>query len=106
VRELKAEGFEAEITHRTGLWQTHIFFGHRCVISRKPLTAHKTGRRGQILAFGTADSFLIWRLTGRKRHVNTDATNAARTMLYTREGRWDEVTCTRFGIPISMLPQF
>jgi glycerol kinase len=36
----------------------------------------------------------------------TDATNAARTMLYNiREGRWDEVICTRFGIPISMLPE-
>ncbi len=56
------------------------------------------------LLFGTVDSFLIWRLSGGKRHV-TDATNAARTMLYNiRLGIWDSDICRLFNIPMHMLP--
>ncbi len=56
------------------------------------------------LLFGTVDSFLIWRLSGGKMHV-TDATNAARTMLYNiRLGIWDSDICRLFNIPMHMLP--
>ncbi len=56
------------------------------------------------LLFGTIDSFLIWRLTQGDRHV-TDATNAARTMLYNiGDGCWDDDLLDLFGIPKSMLP--
>ncbi|PIE40528.1 MAG: glycerol kinase [Gammaproteobacteria bacterium] len=56
------------------------------------------------LLFGTVDSFLIWRLSGGKMHV-TDATNAARTMLYNiRLGIWDNDICRLFKIPMHMLP--
>ncbi|MDO5622016.1 MAG: glycerol kinase GlpK [Paracoccus sp. (in: a-proteobacteria)] len=57
------------------------------------------------LAFGTVDSFLIWKLTDGRAHV-TDATNAARTMLYDiRKGAWDADLCALFGVPMSMLPE-
>lgn len=56
------------------------------------------------LAFGTVDSFLIWRLTGGKSHT-TDATNASRTMLFNiLTQRWDEKLLKQFDIPMSMLP--
>jgi glycerol kinase len=57
------------------------------------------------LAFGTIDSFLLWRLTGGKVHA-TDATNAARTMLFDIGcGQWDEGLCRTFGVPPSSLPR-
>ncbi|MEY8841002.1 FGGY family carbohydrate kinase, partial [Cribrihabitans sp. XS_ASV171] len=53
----------------------------------------------------TVDSWLVWNLTGGKTHA-TDATNAARTMLYDiRKGRWSQTICDRLGIPMSMLPE-
>lgn len=56
------------------------------------------------LLFGTVDSFLIWRLSGGKTHA-TDATNAARTMLYNiRLGVWDNQICQLLKIPLAMLP--
>jgi len=60
--------------------------------------------RGELL-FGTVDCYLIWRLTGGKVHA-TDATNAARTMLYNiNEGRWDKDLLSLFGIPEGMMPE-
>lgn len=57
------------------------------------------------LAFGTIDSFLIWRLSGGKSHL-TDITNASRTMLYNlSEQRWDEELLRLFAIPASVMPQ-
>jgi glycerol kinase len=57
------------------------------------------------LAFGTIDSFLIWRLTGGKVHA-TDVTNAGRTMLYNiREQRWDEEMCRLLRVPMQVLPE-
>ena len=64
----------------------------------------RSAEAGQ-LAFGTIDSFLLWRLTGGKVHA-TDATNAARTLLFDIDlGRWDEDLCRLFGVPPSLLPQ-
>ncbi|MEN8889370.1 MAG: glycerol kinase GlpK, partial [Celeribacter marinus] len=66
--------------------------------------ARKRAQNGDLL-FGTVDSFLIWKLTGGAAHV-TDATNAARTMLYDiRKGRWSRTICDLLDIPIAMLPQ-
>jgi len=64
-------------------------------------TSAETGR----LAFGTIDSFLLWRLSGGKVHA-TDATNAARTLLFDiGRGQWDEDLCRLFGVPMSLLPE-
>ncbi|KAG1648383.1 Glycerol kinase [Nymphon striatum] len=91
--ELKTEGFETTITAKTGLLADPYF------------SATKVRYILQELAFGTVDSFLIWRMTGGKRHV-TDATNAARTMLYDiREGRWSKTICERFLIVPQILGQ-
>ena len=55
--------------------------------------------------FGTVDTYLIWKLTGGAIHA-TDATNAARTMLYDiRKGRWSKTICDLFDIPMAMLPE-
>ncbi|WP_213686385.1 FGGY-family carbohydrate kinase, partial [Roseicyclus sp.] len=57
------------------------------------------------LAFGTIDSWLIWKLTGGAVHA-TDATNASRTLLYNiRQGRWDTEICALFDIPMALLPE-
>ena len=102
---LKAEGFEDEVTYRTGLLLDPYFSGTKL----KWLLDNVEGARekaaaGQLL-FGTVDSYLIWKLTGGKSHV-TDATNAARTMLYDiRKGRWSKTICVRFDIPMEMLPE-
>ncbi|UTW55275.1 glycerol kinase GlpK [Kordiimonas sp. SCSIO 12610] len=57
------------------------------------------------LAFGTIDSFLIWRLTNGHVHA-TDATNASRTNLYNiKEGKWDEALLNLFNVPSSVLPE-
>lgn len=103
--ELRAEGFEAEITQRTGLIADPYFSATKVrYILQAVESAQELADAGR-LAFGTVDSFLIWRLTRGERHV-TDATNAARTMLYNiRDGAWDAVICKRLGIPMSMLPE-
>jgi glycerol kinase len=57
------------------------------------------------LAFGTIDSFLIWRLSAGRSHV-TDITNAQRTLLFNlNKSTWDEELCQLFGITSSMLPE-
>ncbi|MEQ6203426.1 glycerol kinase GlpK [Sulfitobacter sp. HNIBRBA2951] len=65
--------------------------------------ARAKAQNGDLL-FGTVDTYLIWKLTGGKTHA-TDATNAARTMLYDiRKGRWSQTICELFDIPMAMLP--
>ena len=65
--------------------------------------ARAAANRGE-LAFGTIDSWLIWRLTGGRQHL-TDATNAARTMLYDiHRGDWSDALCALFRVPRAMLP--
>ncbi|MHB8839227.1 MAG: FGGY family carbohydrate kinase, partial [Gemmatimonadaceae bacterium] len=57
------------------------------------------------LAFGTVDSWLVWKLTGGAAHV-TDPSNASRTLLYDiRAGHWDGELLKLFGVPRSMLPE-
>ena len=62
-------------------------------------------RKPAELAFGTVDTYLLWRLTGGKVHA-TDATNAARTLLLDiRTGQWDPELLDLFGVPASLLPE-
>ncbi len=104
-RELKARGLEKCVVARTGLLLDPYFSATKL----KWLLDNVDGARVQAeageLAFGTVDSFLIWRLTGGRVHA-TDATNAARTMLYDiRAGCWDSEICAELGIPMSLLPE-
>ncbi|KEO53147.1 glycerol kinase GlpK [Thioclava indica] len=104
-RELRDDGFEETITKRTGLLIDPYFSGTKL----RWILANIEGARARAeageLAFGTIDSWLIWKLTGGTAHV-TDATNAARTMLYDiAKGRWSSTICERLGIPMNMLPE-
>lgn len=102
---LKAEGFEAQITDRTGLLLDPYFSATKLAWILDNVEGARARAEAGALAFGTIDSFLIWRLTGGASHV-TDATNAARTMLYDiKSGRWDANICARLNIPMSMLPE-
>jgi glycerol kinase len=104
-RELNQGGVEAEVTHKTGLLLDPYFSSTKIawILDRVP-GAREAAKAGHI-AFGTVDSFLIWRLTGGRLHV-TDATNASRTALYDiRKGRWDEALCELFNVPMACLPE-
>ena len=101
---LKAAGHEATITSRTGLLLDPYFSATKVkwILDQHGLT--ERAKRGE-LAFGTVDSFLIWRLTGGRIHA-TDATNAARTMLFDiQTNEWDAGICELLGVPLAMLPQ-
>lgn len=102
---LKSQGFEAEITQRTGLLADPYFSGTKLAWILDNVDGVRARAEAGTVLFGTIDSFLIWRLTGGRAHV-TDATNAARTMLYNiRDGQWDPVICDRLNIPMAMLPE-
>ena len=102
---LRADGHGPMITARTGLLLDPYFSATKVkwLLDTIP-GARARATRGELI-FGTVDSFLIWNLTGGKVHA-TDATNAARTMLYNiKTGAWDADICALMGVPMSMLPQ-
>lgn len=104
-KSLKSDGLEETITEKTGLLLDPYFSGTKI----KWLLDHVEGARERAregnLLFGTVDCYLLWKLTGGKVHA-TDATNAARTLLYNiREGGWDEEICAILDIPMQMLPE-
>ncbi|WP_420863372.1 glycerol kinase GlpK [Algirhabdus cladophorae] len=102
---LKAEGLEPKITHKTGLLLDPYFSATKLKWILDNVDGARARAQAGELAFGTVDSYLIWHLTGGASHV-TDATNAARTMLYNiREGQWDVEICAWLDIPMSMLPE-
>lgn len=101
----KAQGMEAHVTAKTGLLLDPYFSATKLawILENVPGAREKAGKGA--LAFGTVDSFLLWRMTGGKVHA-TDATNASRTMLYNiHTQQWDEELLKLFGIPAAMLPE-
>jgi glycerol kinase len=93
------------ITARTGLLLDPYFSGTKLkwLLDTIP-DARARAARGE-LAFGTVDSWLIWNLTGGRVHA-TDATNAARTLLFNiAENRWDAEICALLDIPAALLPE-
>ncbi|MDG1505250.1 MAG: glycerol kinase GlpK [Planktomarina sp.] len=101
---LRAEGHETEITQKTGLLLDPYFSATKLhwLLGNVEGAAARAAR-GELL-FGTMDSYLIWKLTEGRAHV-TDATNAARTMLYDiRRGCWDAQICALMQVPPAMLP--
>ena len=102
---LKAAGHEPMITARTGLLLDPYFSATKIkwMLDHVP-GARDRAKRGE-LAFGTVDSFLIWKLTGGRVHA-TDATNAARTMIYNiATNEWDAEICGLLDIPMALLPE-
>ncbi len=103
-RDLKADGAEPEVRARTGLLIDPYFSATKLawILDSVP-GARARAERGE-LAFGTIDSFLLWRLTGGAVHA-TDVTNAGRTLLYDiRAQGWDAEMCRLFRVPMAMLP--
>jgi glycerol kinase len=103
--ELKKKDYGPLIRSKTGLVIDAYFSGSKIRwILDNVEGARKKAEQGR-LAFGTVDSWLVWKLTNGKVHA-TDITNASRTMLYNiREQKWDKELLEILGIPLSMLPQ-
>jgi glycerol kinase len=103
--QLKKEGFENTIREKTGLIADAYFSGTKVKwILDNVEGAREKAERGK-LAFGTVDSWLIWKLSGGHLHIS-DVTNASRTMLYDIHKLWWSTTITsHLDIPMGMLPQ-
>lgn len=102
---LKREGFDRVIREKTGLVTDAYFSGTKVawILDHVP-GVRERAERGE-LAFGTVDSFLIWRLSGGRLHI-TDVSNASRTLLYDiHKGWWSTTILKRLNIPQSLLPQ-
>jgi glycerol kinase len=102
---LRAAGHEGQLSEKTGLLLDPYFSGTKITW----ILDHVEGARAKAeqgkLAFGTVDSYLLWRLTGGRVHA-TDATNASRTLLFDiGEGRWRPSLCDLLRVPHSMLPE-
>ena len=104
IVELKKQGYADLIQRKTGLIPDAYFSASKIEwILDNVEGARERAERGDLL-FGTVDTWLVWKLTGGKRHV-TDATNASRTMLFNIDTLdWDEELLALFRIPRSMLP--
>ena len=103
--DLKKRGLEPLFSKKTGLLLDPYFSGTKL----KWLLDSVSGLREKAvkgeICFGTVDSFLIYRLTGGRRHV-TDATNASRTLIYNiEENTWDDELLSILDIPRAMLPE-
>ena len=104
-QELKAAGHEEMVTAKTGLLLDPYFSSTKLRWILENVEDVRARAEAGELLFGTVDSFLIWKLTGGKRHV-TDATNAARTMLYDiHQGQWSSSICELLDVPMGMLPE-
>ena len=103
--ECKIAGHEPMITEKTGLLIDPYFSGTKIRwLLNNVDGARELAQKGE-LAFGTIDTFLLWRLTDGKVHA-TDATNASRTLLYNiRQGQWDDDLLVLFDVPRSILPE-
>jgi glycerol kinase len=102
---LKREGAEERIRARTGLLLDPYFSATKLAwILDNVSGARRRAERGE-LAFGTIDSFLLWRLTSGKVHA-TDVTNASRTLLLDiHRQQWDAELLRLFRIPFALLPE-
>ena len=102
---LRAGGHEAGIAAKTGLVIDPYFSASKVAWLLEHVEGARAKAQAGALAFGTIDSFLLWRLTGGKVHA-TDASNAARTsLLDISTAQWDDDLCRLFGVPDSMLPE-
>jgi len=103
--QMKRDGLEGLIQQKTGLVIDAYFSGSklRWILDNVP-GARADAENGK-LAFGTVDSWLIWKMTAGKVHV-TDPSNASRTMLYNiRTGQWDDELLDILKVPRSVLPR-
>jgi len=103
--ELKSQGHAEAIQQKTGLVLDAYFSATKV----KWILDHVAGARDRALkgelAFGTVDSWLVWKLTQGRIHA-TDITNASRTLLFNiHDQAWDQSLCDLFDVPMAMLPE-
>ena len=102
---LKAEGFDQTILNETGLVTDAYFSGTKVAWLLENVAGAREKAEAGELAFGTVDSYLVWKLTGGALHI-TDVSNAARTMLFDiHRGDWSKAILERLNIPRALLPQ-
>ena len=103
--QLKKAGHEKTFTKKTGLLLDPYFSGTKVSWALDNVKGLRKKAENGSIAFGTIDSFLIWRLTGGKSHV-TDATNASRTLMYNiGTNKWDKGLLETLNIPAGILPE-
>jgi len=103
--ELRAAGHEPGITQKTGLLLDPYFSATKIAWLLDNVFGARAAAEAGRLAFGTVDSFLLWRLTGGRVHA-TDATNAARTLLLDiHDAVWDPALTALFRVPMPLLPE-
>lgn len=104
TNDLRKSGYEAAVTAKSGLLLDPYFSASKIAwILDNVSGARRKAENGKLI-FGTVDTYLIWRMTGGKRHV-TDATNASRTLIYDiHRGDWSDELLNLFGVPLAMLP--
>lgn len=104
-RRLREEGAESLVAGRTGLLLDSYFSATKLAWLLDNVPGARALAEAGRLAFGTVDSFLLWRLTGGRVHA-TDATNASRTMLFDIHRQiWCPDLCRMFGVPMAILPE-
>ncbi|GAB4173266.1 MAG: glycerol kinase GlpK [Thalassobaculales bacterium] len=102
---LREAGHEAMVSARTGLLLDPYFSATKIAWILDHVPGARAAAAEGLLACGTIDSFLLWRLTGGRVHA-TDASNASRTSLFDiARQQWDEELCALFGVPPGMLPE-
>ena len=102
---LKADGVEPMVAGKTGLRLDPYFSASKVAWLLDNVAGARVRANNGDLAFGTIDSFVLWRLTDGRVHA-TDASNASRTMLFNiHSQQWDEDLLKLFDIPASMLPE-
>ncbi len=102
---LKADGHEPRVHQKTGLLLDPYFSATKVAWILDNVDGARMAAEQGRLAFGTVDSFLLWRLTGGRVHA-TDATNASRTLLYDiHKAAWDEGLLSLFRVPAEVLPR-
>lgn len=102
---LRKAGHETDVVARTGLGLDPLFPSAKLawLLDNTP-GAREAARAGKLRA-GTVDSWLVWKLTGGRRHV-TDHGNASRTQLFNLDALvWDASLCELFGVPKTLLPE-
>jgi glycerol kinase len=102
---LRQAGHERAVGKKTGLVLDPYFSATKIAWILDRVDGARRGAEAGELAFGTVDSFLLWRLTAGRVHA-TDATNAARTLLLDiRSGTWDAALLDLFRVPAALLPE-
>ncbi len=102
---LRARGAADFIVERTGLLLDPYFSGTKIAWLLDETPGLRARAEAGELAFGTVDSWVMWNLTGGRRHV-TDVTNASRTMLFDiHRLRWSDALCELLEVPPSVLPE-